>query len=223
MNRLTPLAAAAALAFLAGDVAGEGDAGAAKDEDPGRVWLTHMRACLAGVWSAEADFTQEIVHPLGPGQHPMEGLVRVRRGGLLRLDYRKPEKTTLVSDGTIIRSYNPATRTVFENPIGQSPLPAVFGMLAGDGPPVRLRWLGGAKRPGEGLAALELPGPARDPLVARVVATVDEPCPCLRRVLVVDRAGSAVRITLGAVRTNVGLGRGLFVLKAPPGAAVVKP
>jgi outer membrane lipoprotein carrier protein len=188
--------------------------------------MTHARTCLARVEGARADFTHELLHPLGGNPETLTGVLWVGRGRRFRLEYREPEPRLLVADQTWIRSFDQASGKVIKTPVRDSPLAQAFALVFGDPLPegFSVTFLGGARRPGEpGLAALELRSGSPQSLFEKVVIVLGAQCPCLRRILLVDRAGSAVRLTLENIQLNPPLPRGLFTFKSPPGTKVVSP
>ncbi|MFO8072856.1 MAG: outer membrane lipoprotein carrier protein LolA [Polyangia bacterium] len=203
---------------------GPDDAGAALD--PALRWLESARECLDGAFSFEADFTQELIHPLGNPTGPMRGRVQLRRGDRLRLDYRKPRRRLVVSDGEIVRAWDPENRTVIETRSARSPIHAAFrfALAAGGSDDFTARLLGGPGDPARGgPAVLELIPLRESPLVERVLVTLVPDCPPVRRVVLIDRAGCAVRITFFEARLDAGIGHRRFVFEPPPGARVVRP
>lgn len=203
---------------------GPDDAGAARD--PALRWLESARECLDGAFSFQADFTHELIHPLGNPAEPMRGRVQLRRGDRLRLDYREPRRRLVVSDGEIVRAWEPASRTVIETRSARSPIHAAFrfALAAGGSDDFSARLLGGSGDPALGEPAVLELIPAREgPLLERVLVTLIPECPPVRRVVLIDRAGCAVRITFFDARLNAGIGHRRFVFEPPPGARVIRP
>lgn len=217
------LTAALLLPATTGDAGGP-DAGA--PADPVQGWLAHARGCLQGKFSLQADFTHEVLHPLGNAQPAERGVVQLRRGGRLRLEYGAPSKRLLVSDGATIRAYDPHAKVVYESPAAGGLLPLAFGFALDPGRAERFdaRWIGGAAAPaGDQPGVIELVPSAPDPLAAKVLLTLAPTCPAVERITVIDRAGVAVRITLARQRYNVGIGAARFRLPRLPGVEVVTP
>jgi outer membrane lipoprotein carrier protein len=221
---LAATAVCLALAPIGSTGADEPDAGPA--DDPTSAWLDRARSCLDGVRSLEADFTQEVLHRLGEAPETMQGKLRLRRGGRVRLDYSSPRRLLLVSDGTTVRSWDPESRTVYEGRARDGFLTRVL-RFAVDLPVEKglaAHWLGGAADPdGGGLAVVELRPASPTPLAERIVLTLDGRCPALRRISIIDRAGTATRLTLSNRRTNTGVGAGWFVFTPPKGAEIIRP
>jgi outer membrane lipoprotein carrier protein len=197
------------------------DAGAVDDQ--AAQWIETLRACHESVFSIQADFVQERFDKLNSEGEEMEGIVLVRRGGLVRLDYQKPERRVIVSDGVTLWAFDKAERTAVRDDVKNSLLTRVFGFVLGEGEDAFLvRRLGGADKPGQGPVVLELVPRAEDAFVESVALSLDCPCPCVKRVLVVDRTGAVIRVTLSNVRTNVKVGKGRFKFAPPRGVKIIQ-
>ncbi len=188
--------------------------------------MNHARACLDGIFSMEADFTHEIIHRLGNRGATMSGQVQLRRGGRMRLEYSDPEGHLLISDGVNLQSYNPSTKTVIQGSARTDSVISAFDFVldGGEAKAFDVSFLGGAATPKDGASGvISLVPKKHNPLVARVLVTMSPTCPPVKRVTIVDRAGTAIRITLENIRTNVGLGKARFQFTPPRGAKVVRP
>ncbi len=203
----------------------DGGADKGNSGDPASLWLMHVRKCQSGVFSIQADFIQERLHRLNPIDKPMKGTVKARRGGRVRLEYSKPVQRLLVSDGMFLWAFDKKDKTAIRSRADGSLLLRLFELFVdtGQGTDFIARHLGGALQPGDGPAAVELVPMSRDPVVSSIVLTLEESCPCLRRVLVIDHSGAVIRVTLDHIRTNVGLVRKLFTFTPPPGAKILRP
>ncbi|MCP4600013.1 MAG: outer membrane lipoprotein carrier protein LolA [Proteobacteria bacterium] len=192
-------------------------------DDPTIPWIKHLRKCQQGVFSIKADFIQERLHRLEPTEKKMRGVVKVRRGGRVRLEYFKPERRLIVSDGKTLWAFDPSEKTAIKSKASKSLLLRLFAFFVDtdNEDAFHARHLGGALKPGAGSAAIELVPKTRDPIVASIVLTLEEPAPCVKRVLVVDNSGAVIRITLENIRTNPGLGRKLFTFIPPQGTKIV--
>ncbi len=173
----------------------------------------------------QASFVQERLHKLEPRGEVMKGVVKLRRGGRIRVAYSEPARQLIISDGQALWAFDPGQKTAMQGRTAHSLLPRLFGFLLDDGERDSFvaRHLGGDPQPGSGKAAVQLLPRSRDPIVASLVLTLEKKCPCVSRVLVVDHAGVVTRITLARVRTNLGFGQKLFVFKPPPGVKIVQP
>ena len=194
--------------------------------DPVVAWSKHIAGCARDVFSLEAAFTQETIHATGKASPTSRGRVRIKRKGLLRIYYDDPPDAVVACDGTTMRTWNPETNTVYEMAAERSPLWRAFAFALSDKSSTDLepRFVGGARAPGTGeeRGVLELKPPGGS-TASRIILTVEPSCPPIKRVTIIDRAGTATRITLDGVRTNVGMKRELFSFPIPQGAKIVRP
>jgi outer membrane lipoprotein-sorting protein len=194
--------------------------------DPAAAWVAFARSCFAGVETAAASVEHEVIHPLGAAQPVRHGVLRVRRGGLFRLEYGAPSPAVVVSDGRAIRAWDPASRIVVEEAAEGSALAAAFALaLPTKGAATKpVRWLAGGTRPEDGApAALAVELGRASPSSPRVAFALAPTCPSLSRIVIAERGRAAIRITLADVRTGVRLPAGTFAFPLPRGARVVRP
>ncbi|HUU22304.1 MAG TPA: outer membrane lipoprotein carrier protein LolA [Phycisphaerae bacterium] len=224
-TRVTIACAVAAVLALAAGLAAGTEPGTAAE--PGAAWLAHLRSCLDGVHSLSARFTHDLSHPLGVRGAPETGRLELRRGGRLRLDYDNPPGRVVAADGRSVRSYDPRTRLFVEQPARDSLLPRAFAFLLDPGaaPGLTVGFLGGATAPvpGGGRAVIALVPAAERSVIERVALVLEPLCPGVRRVVVVERGGTASRFTFEEITINPGIGHKRFVLTPPAGVAVVHP
>jgi len=215
--------ATAVIVTLAAAIATGADEG---QEDPAAAWISHAASCLEGARSLEADFTQEVIHRLDGRSEIARGKLQIKRGKRLRLEYDTPRRALLVSDGSKVRAWDESARTLYESP-ARGTIVARAVAFALDGPgdgDFEIRWLGGAERPAPGVRGVVELRPAFDsPLASRIAVTLDGACPSLTRLTIVDRAGTATRLTLANQRLDRIIPDGRFAFDPPPGAAIVKP
>ena len=229
MIPLRPPRRAIALPAAAAIAAAAALAGAGPDTpsaDPAAAWAAFARSCFAGADTAEASVSHEVIHPLGAAAPPRRGTLRAGRGGRFRLEIGAPDPIVVVSDGRAIRAWDPASRIAVEEPVEGSALGAAFAFALGkkgEAAPAA-RWLGGGVKPEDGApAALAIDLPGRSPSVARVALALAPKCPSLVRIAIADRAGTAIRITLGDVRLGVRFPGRPFAFTPPRGVRIVRP
>jgi outer membrane lipoprotein-sorting protein len=193
--------------------------------DSAQKWLTRARESTKKTFSIRAKFKQELFHRLKPESQTMYGVAEVRRGGRVRLTYKRPKVCLLISDGQQLWSYDPKSQTAILGDPADSLLLRLFGILIGDGAESDFiaRHIGGGLSPGVEPAAIELVPRKRDSSVASIVVTLKGKEPQLLRVLIVDHGGTVIRITLSNIQYNVGLPGRLFSFELPKGAKVVHP
>lgn len=105
-------------------------------------WLEYARDCQKGVYAIQADFTQELFHPLAPNTAPLKGTVAVRRGGKVRLEYANPSPMVVVSNGAVLWSYDRKKGTCMKSRARDSLLLRIFDFFVGR----REKWAFDARR-----------------------------------------------------------------------------
>lgn len=228
-DQLGPVATATIAALIATlcAAAGSGEPDGGPPDDLAASWIEHARSCLDGARGLESDFTQEVIHPLDGRGDVSRGRLVVGRGNRIRLEYLEPRRSLLISDGKTVRAWDPQTRTVYESPARGTAI-ARFAGLALESPDsdddFDVRWLGGDRVPAPGRrAAIELRPRFPAPLASRIVLAVTGDCPPVRRVVIIDRAGTATRLILSRPELNRGIPASRFAFEPPPGATIIKP
>jgi outer membrane lipoprotein carrier protein len=131
-----------------------------------------------------------------------------------------------VSDGTRLWIYTPELRQV-----NVSAAPAALAGPAGS----FLEGLGQVREhfqprflnpaqptDAEGLIVLDLAPKQRQPLLARLIISVDPRSWLVRQAVVHDELGNTVTVRFGETTVNSGLPDALFVFVPPPGVAIVQ-
>lgn len=197
------------------------------------TWIDHMTSCLDKVHSVKASFTHETIHRLKAKSSIAKGTVILGRGGKIRMTYLTPEKKIVVSDGKTIRALDANAKTVVETPARRDPLYRAFNMII---EPVKklhnifsIRLIQPAliqpAREGAKPKKTVISLIPRKPIgyASQILLTLSPTCPPLERVVFIDKVGTATRITLKNIETNVKIGTSLFKLKIPRGAKIVRP
>jgi outer membrane lipoprotein carrier protein len=154
------------------------------------------------------------------------GTLYLRKPGRLRWEYQTPTPQQIVSDGTRLWIYTPELRQV-----NVSAAPAALAGPAGS----FLEGLGQVREhfqprflnpaqptDAEGLIVLDLAPKQRQPLLARLIISVDPQSWLVRQAVVHDELGNTVTVRFGETTVNSGLSDALFVFVPPPGVAVVQ-
>lgn len=81
--------------------------------------------------SLKAKFAQVMSGPMGKRQ--ASGTVLLKKPGMMRWDYEKPEKKLFVADGTTLWVYEPEDEQAYKQPLSSSQLPAQVSFLFGRG------------------------------------------------------------------------------------------
>jgi outer membrane lipoprotein carrier protein len=148
------------------------------------------------------------------------GVVYLRKGGLMKWEYQKPEKKIFVSDGLFYFYYVPADKQVVKSPVDNQnqQSPALF--LAGRGnfaKDFKAAWAD--PRPGSRLINLTPVRPQPD--FEHLIVEVDPARYLVLRLLVVDSYENRTEYKFTNIKENPTLPKNFFVFQAPSGADVI--
>ena len=154
------------------------------------------------------------------------GTLYLKKPGRLRWEYQTPTPQEIVSDGTRLWIYTPELKQV-----NVSAAPAALAGPAGS----FLQGLGQVREhfdarflnpaqpiDADGLVVLDLAPKRSQPLLARLILSVDPRSWLVRQAIVHDELGNTVTVRFGDTLVNSGLSDALFVFVPPPGVAVVQ-
>jgi outer membrane lipoprotein carrier protein len=172
--------------------------------------------------SLKANFSQSYQSKRFSGGGMAEkGVVYLKKGGLMKWEYREPEKKIFVSDGLFYFYYVPEDKQVVKTPVDRESnqqSPALF--LAGRGDFVKdfkAEWAD--PRPGSNLVKLTPVNPQPD--FQYLVVQVDPVRSLILRLLVVDSFENRTEYQFTDVQENPSLPNNFFVFQAPPGTDVI--
>ncbi len=190
------------------------------------VWVSHLRACLKRVFSIRAEFVMERKDKQSATDEAWQGTLELRRGGRYRLTYHSPKRRLVVSDGVTAWAYDQAARIAYSSPADDLLVDHLLELISGEQykKHFKIDFLGGSTRPrGGGFGAIQLIPFKKHPFIASLTFTLDNKCPCIRRVLIAHHDGTVTRITLSDVHFNVGIGKRRFEFTPPKGTHVITP
>jgi outer membrane lipoprotein carrier protein len=154
------------------------------------------------------------------------GTLYLKKPGRLRWEYQTPTPQEIVSDGTRLWIYTPELKQV-----NVSAAPAALAGPAGS----FLQGLGQVREhfdarflnpaqptDADGLVVLDLAPKRPQPLLARLIVSVDPRSWLVRQAIVHDELGNTVTVRFEDTAVNSGLSDALFVFVPPPGVAVVQ-
>jgi len=154
------------------------------------------------------------------------GTLYLKKPGRLRWEYQTPTPQEIVSDGTRLWIYTPELKQV-----NVSAAPAVLVGPAGS----FLQGLGQVREhfeprflnpaqptDADGLVILDLVPKRPQPLMTRLIVSVDPRSWLVRQAVIHDELGNTVTVRFGDAVVNSGLSDSLFVFVPPPGVAVVQ-
>jgi outer membrane lipoprotein carrier protein len=155
-----------------------------------------------------------------------QGTLYLKKPGRLRWEYRTPTPQEVVSDGVKLWIYTPALKQVNVTAAPQALAGPAGSFLQGLGQ-VRehfhARFLNPARpTDADGLVVLDLTPKRPQPLLARLIVSLDPQSWLVRQAVVHDELGNTVTVRFGETVVNSGLSDSLFVFVPPPGVAVVQ-
>jgi outer membrane lipoprotein carrier protein len=154
------------------------------------------------------------------------GTLYLKKPGRLRWEYQTPTPQEIVSDGTRLWIYTPELKQVNVTAAPAALAGPAGSFLQGLGQ-VRehfdARFLNPAQpADADGLVVLDLAPKRPQPLLARLIVSVDPRSWLVRQAIVHDELGNTVTVRFGDTVVNSGLSDALFVFVPPPGVAVVQ-
>ncbi len=174
----------------------------------------------------QAAFKQEYYIKMHDKKTTSEGQVAFEKPGKMSWTYAQPNGNRVVSDGQVLKVYEPSQQQMFVQPVDKSQYPAALSFLMGQGQLTSsfdLRLLDSATMKFEGGWVLE--GTPKDPTPAyqKVLLYVDAATAQVRRVLILDVQGNRNRFDFESPLVNTPVPPGAFNFSPPAGTQIVKP
>ena len=154
------------------------------------------------------------------------GTLYLKKPGRLRWEYQTPTPQEIVSDGTRLWIYTPELKQVNVSAAPAALVGPAGSVLQGLGQ-VREhfdpRFLNPVQATdADGLVVLDLVPKRPQPLMTRLIVSVDPRTWLVRQAVIHDELGNTVTVRFGDTVVNSGLSDSLFVFVPPPGVAVVQ-
>ncbi|MBI3014104.1 MAG: outer membrane lipoprotein chaperone LolA [Candidatus Tectomicrobia bacterium] len=177
-----------------------------------------------------ADFAQvstlkslAVTGPAG-GQHEQQaaGKVRIKKPGMIRWDYSKPEAQVLLSDGKVLWRYASSEKVAYKDSLaatGKTPL----SFLTGTGKieeDFKTRLVSNKENVDPRTYLVELVPKEPLPTVEKLFLDVDRDSFWIKRVTFWDHFGNKTALGFSNIRLNVGLSPSLFRFTPAPGVRV---
>jgi outer membrane lipoprotein carrier protein len=185
----------------------------------GRVEDLHAQAK-----TFRASFRQTFVHRASKKKTVSSGRVAAAEDALFSFRYASPAGNRVVSDGTLVRAYERAEKTMYVMRLTRAKEAMGVAFLLGSIKLTKhfsLRIIP-TDKPAQGIVLEAIPK-AEDPLVARLILYVDPPTAQVLRVMVIDAQGNTNRFEFTERAYGVELPDGEFTFKPPRGTKVVTP
>ena len=175
-----------------------------------------------GIRDFSADFMQTYRGGVLRTETKEQGTVTIKKPGMMRWVYSKPERKEFVSDGRKLYSYIPEDRQVMVAdvpPDDAATTPALF--LAGKGQIVRDFATAFDSNPPAGIVALKLTPKKTEPEYEYFVILVDAKTMQLRGLATKDRQGGLSVLTFTNLKENTGISDKEFAFRVPRGVDVI--
>lgn len=174
---------------------------------------------VAEIQSATGSFTQQVADDRGQLRQSQSGEFAFQRPGLFRWQTVKPYAQLVVSDGKLLRQYDPDLAQVTERPVGESIGASPAAILFGSGSLDEAFEV--TQQPDrDGLAWLRARPRTGDAGFAHVDIGFLDGLP--RRLELLDAFGQTTRIGLSDITANPKLASGIFDLEVPADVDVVR-
>ena len=191
----------------------------------GQVLLVEIQTRYERTDDMEAGFVQEYIGKVMKTPQKGEGKVYLKKKGMMRWDYRVPNQK-LISNGSTLWFYQPDENQVFVSDVEKvlkEKTPLAF--LAGEGDLSRdfkLLNFNEAISQKEENYIVELAPKEQNPVLAKLVLTVDKKTYYVVQADVVDGLGNVTRTRFMDIKTNAALPNSLFNFTIPSGTEVLK-
>ena len=174
-----------------------------------------------GIADFTADFSQSYRGGVLRQRTLEQGTVAVKKPGLMRWEYVKPEKKEFVSDGRKTYLYIPPDRQVVVGDADTEGASTSSLFLAGKGDITRDFTAATAESPVEGTVALKLTPRRRQPDYEYLVVAVDPASLQIRGLVTHDAQGGDSTLTFTNLKENTGISDKVFAFRIPRGVDVV--
>ena len=174
-----------------------------------------------GIRDFTADFSQTYRGGVLRTRTVEEGTVTVKKPGLMRWQYLKPEKKEFVSDGRKTYLYIPQDRQVIINDADSEGSSTSALFLAGKGDITRDFTAEYAQSPVPGTLALKLTPRRKQPDYDYLVVAVDPISLQIRGLMTHDAQGGDSTLTFMNLKENQGTSDKVFAFRIPRGVDVV--
>jgi outer membrane lipoprotein carrier protein len=200
-------------------------------------WVKKLQSFYEATRDLDAEFTQETLGGVHQRKEISSGRVRIRKPGMMRWDYVKPDPKLFVTDGELLWVYDPEDKQAMKQNLRGQALPAAVSFLYGKGnlggefnisvvPEAQL----GSIRPDgktayalkpEGGAVLRLQPKVGNARFKELYFVVNAATGQVNQTLMVGHDGGTNHISFRNVKVNTGLPENLFTWKPPAGTSVL--
>lgn len=183
-----------------------------------------LEGAYASITDLRAEFTQNAFNRSLGQSIRAEGIVYLKKPGKMRWEYRTPTPQLIVSDGKSLWVYTPELNQVNVAEAPRALAGPAGSFLAGLGrlrEAFSVRFLNPLKVDGGGNPVLDLTPKRPEPVLTRLILTVDPRGFLVRKAVLYDQFENTVTMQFVKVSVNSGLADTLFAFTPPKGAAVI--
>lgn len=188
--------------------------------------VQRLEATYRGLRDLKATFQQSAFNKTLNQTTEARGTLFWKRPGKLRWEYTAPTPQQIVSDSLKLWVYTPELKQVNVADAPSALTGPAGSFIQGLGQ-VREHFTPRFLNPAQpldadGLVVLDLTPKKVEPLLARLVVSVDAQSWLVRKAVVYDQLGNTVSVRFLEVTGNPGLSDALFTFTPPPGVAVIQ-
>ena len=194
---------------------------------PANKIVDKVQAFYEGINDYQARFVQTTAHKMFPGKYQRAyGTVMFKKGGLMRWEYKRPEKKLFIYDGMTLWVYEPEVPQIFKGQGGTERLRKALAFLTGEG---KIKNSYKASQADinkfdfeNGYVLILVPKEKNSPF-KHVEMYVTGDTFRVARSVVVDHDGNRNRLDFYGPKINTGLDPRLFQFEPPAGVPVMTP
>ena len=195
----------------------QGDTAAAKTALD--LLIEGVEARTSTITDYEARFSQTVTRKHLPRPLKRSGVVYFKKPGMMRWDYRVPERVYYISDGEVLWSYEAREKLAYKLPVKDSELYSALKFLFGQGQ-LREEFSIRAVAAPKGLAGLELTPLTPQSGYTKLILEVDDATYEIRSTILFDPIGNQSRVSFEGAVTSKTLKAEAFHFTPPEGVRV---
>ena len=184
--------------------------------------VSRLQKTYEGIQDIQADFVQFTTSAAIKQTHKADGVVYFKKPGMMKWEYKSPNKDIIVSDGIDI--------WVYQHDIGQ----VMIGNALASGTSISNNFLAGIgnlkkdfdielAEKENATYLLKLNPKTPQPNVQRLYIAVDKKTFLVTKTIVYDMLGNETKVVFENIKSNKSLPNNMFKFKIPEGVKVVKP
>lgn len=183
--------------------------------------FSDLQRRLEEIRTMRVAFVQRTQYPWQSKPDVSKGIFYAQKGGRFRIEYEQPDNTLIVSDGNQVMVYNPKDKTAFLDRLDRNSSPVVEALFLLSRPLSEVFDLIGEMESGRNKVFIFKPK-VKDDYFSRVFVEVSQRGE-IRNIKVEEREGINTTIEFISISYNFTPSEGLFRVRVPEGARVIRP